>query len=139
MIGVDMKALLEKCNGFCTQALHAAAGLTVNRTHYEVTVEHFLLSCLEDQTCDASLALARYGVDSGRLKKALNDAMEDFRAGNSSRPVFSPLLMELLEAAWLVSSVDLGLSRIRSGSALLAFCASPASTPRAAIPTSWAR
>ncbi len=125
MIGVDMKALLEKCNGFCTQALHAAAGLTVNRTHYEVTVEHFLLSCLEDQTCDVALALARFGVDPAQLRKALNDAMEDFRAGNSARPVFSPLLMELLEAAWLVASVDLGLSRIRSGAALLAFLRKP--------------
>ena len=125
MIGVDMKALLEKCNGFCTQALHAAAGLTVNRTHYEVTVEHLLLSCLEDQTCDVSLALARFGVEPGQLKKALNDSMEDFRAGNSSRPVFSPLLMELLEAAWLVASVDLGLSRIRSGALLLAFLRKP--------------
>jgi type VI secretion system protein VasG len=125
MIGVDMKALLEKCNGFCTQALHAAAGLTVNRTHYEVTVEHFLLSCLEDQACDVALALARFGVDPAQVKKALNDAMEDFRAGNSARPVFSPLLMELLEAAWLVASVDLGLSRIRSGAALLAFLRKP--------------
>ncbi|MBI5520503.1 MAG: type VI secretion system ATPase TssH [Desulfovibrio sp.] len=125
MIGVDMKALLEKCNVFCTQALHAAAGLTVNRTHYEVTVEHFLLSCLEDPSCDASLALARFGVDAGKLKKAVNDATEDFRAGNSGRPVFSPMLVELLEAAWLVSSVDLGLSRIRSGSALLAFLRKP--------------
>ncbi len=125
MIGVDMKALLEKCNGFCTQALHAAAGLTVNRTHYEVTVEHFLLACLEDQTCDASLALARFGVDAGRLKKGVNDALEDFRAGNSGRPVFSPMLVELLEAAWLVSSVDLGLTRIRSGAALLAFLRKP--------------
>jgi type VI secretion system protein VasG len=125
MIGVDMKALLEKCNGFCTQALHAAAGLTVNRTHYEGTVEHFLLSCLEDQACDVALALARFGVDPAQVKKALNDAMEDFRAGNSARPVFSPLLMELLEAAWLVASVDLGLSRIRSGAALLAFLRKP--------------
>ena len=125
MIGVDMKALLEKCNVFCTQALHAAAGLTVNRTHYEVTVEHFLLSCLEDPACDASLALARFGVDAGQLKKALNDAMEDFRAGNSGRPVFSPMLVDLLEAAWLVSSVDLGLTRIRSGSVLLAFLRKP--------------
>jgi len=125
MIGVDMKALLEKCNVFCTQALHAAAGLTVNRSHYEVAVEHFLLSCLEDPTCDASLALARFGVDSGRLKKALNDSLEDFRAGNSGRPVFSPPLMELMEAAWLVSSVDLGLSRIRSGAVLLAFLRKP--------------
>lgn len=126
MIGVDMKALLEKCNSYTTQALHTAAGLTVNRTHYEVTVEHLLLSCLEDQSADIPLALARFGVDSGRLKAALNDSMEDFRAGNSSRPVFSPLLMELLEAAWLVASVDLGLGRIRSGAVLLAFLRKPA-------------
>ena len=126
MIGVDMKALLEKCNGYTTQALHAAAGLTVNRTHYEVTVEHMLLACLEDQTADIPLALTRFGVDIGRLKAALNDSMEDFRAGNSSRPVFSPLLMELLEAAWLVASVDLDLTRIRSGAILLAFLRKPA-------------
>ncbi|SMP73322.1 type VI secretion system protein VasG [Desulfonatronum zhilinae] len=126
MIGVDMKALLEKCNGYTTQALHAAAGLTVNRTHYEVTVEHMLLACLEDQAADIPLALTRFGVDIGRLKAALNDSMEDFRAGNSSRPVFSPLLMELLEAAWLVASVDLGLPRIRSGAILLAFLRKPA-------------
>ncbi len=126
MIGVDMKALLEKCNSYCTQVLHAAAGLTVNRTHYEVTVEHVLLSCLEDQKADIPLALARFGVDQGRLKAAVNDVMEDFRAGNSSRPVFSPLLMELLEAAWLISSVDLRLPRIRSGALLLAFLRKPA-------------
>ena len=126
MIGVDMKALLEKCNTYCTQALHTAAGLTVNRTHYEVTVEHMLLSCMEDRNADISLALARFGVDQGRLKAAINDSMEEFRAGNSSRPVFSPLLMELFEAAWLISSVDLGLSRIRSGSLLLAFLRKPA-------------
>jgi type VI secretion system protein VasG len=126
MIGVDMKALLDKCNGYCTQALHAAAGLTVNRTHYEVTVEHLLLACLEDQSADIPLALARFNVDPGRLKAGINDSMEDFRAGNSSRPVFSPLLMELLEAAWLVASVDLGLTRIRSGAVLLAFLRKPA-------------
>ncbi|PTN35977.1 type VI secretion system ATPase TssH [Desulfonatronum sp. SC1] len=126
MIGVDMKALLEKCNGYTTQALHAAAGLTVNRTHYEVTVEHLLLACLEDQGADIPLALTRFGADIGRLKAAVNDSMEDFRAGNSSRPVFSPLLMELLEAAWLVASVDLGLTRIRSGAILLAFLRKPA-------------
>ncbi len=125
MIGVDMKALLEKCNSFCTRALHAAAGFTVNSTHYEVTVEHFLLSCLEDQGSDIPLALARFDVDQGRLKAEINGIMEDFRAGNSSRPVFSPLLMELLEAAWLVSSVDLGLTRIRSGALLLAFLRKP--------------
>jgi hypothetical protein len=33
------------------------AGLAKNE-NYEVTVEHFLLSCLEDQACDVALALA---------------------------------------------------------------------------------
>lgn len=121
MIGVDMKALLEKCNTHCTQALHSAAGLTVNRSHYEVTVEHFFLACLDDPRADLSLALTRSGLNPADLKTALNRVLEDFRAGNAARPVFSPPLMELLEVAWLVASVDLGLSRIRSGAVLLAF------------------
>ncbi|WP_295441449.1 type VI secretion system ATPase TssH [uncultured Thiodictyon sp.] len=126
MITVDIKALLDKCNSTCTACLHAAAGLTVNRTNYEVTVEHLLLSCLQDQQTDLPLALARFGVDSGRFKSALNDSLDDFRSGNSSRPVFSPLLMELLESAWLVASLDLGLARIRTGALLLAFLRKPA-------------
>lgn len=126
MVGVDIKALLETCNDFCTSALHTAAGQAVNRTHYEVTVEHFLLACLEDRRTDIPLVLARFGVDAGRLAGALNGALEGFRSGNSGRPVFSPLLMDLLEAAWLVSSVELGLGRIRSGAVLTAFLGKPA-------------
>lgn len=125
MVGVDMKGLIDKCNGACVQMLHAAAGLTVSRGHYEVTVEHFLSACLEDARSDISCIVAQGGADSAALTQELNRAMETFRSGNAGRPVFSPLLQELLEAAWLVASVDMGISRIRSGAVLLALLKRP--------------
>ena len=126
MTGVDIRALLEKCNDFSTAALHAAAGQAVNRTHYEVTIEHYLLACLADSRSDIPLALERFGVDPAKASRALNAVLDDFRSGNTGRPVFSPLLLDLMESAWLISSVDLGLSQIRSGAMLLAFLRKPA-------------
>jgi type VI secretion system protein VasG len=125
MIHVDLKSLLLKLNGFSATALQNAAGLCVSRTHYEVSVEHFLLKCLESAQSDIPLILARFEIDPGRFAKGLNDALEDARAGNAGKPVFSPLLTDLFEAAWLVSSIDMGLARIRSGAVLLALADKP--------------
>ena len=125
MIGVDMKGLIDKCDSFCQQALNSAAGMTVHREHYEVCFEHFLLACLEEPRCDAALMLAAAGVDTGSLRAAVNRSLEQFRTGNSGRPVFSPTLQDVMEAGWLVSSVDLGGARLRSGGILLAFVRRP--------------
>lgn len=125
MINVDMKSLLSKLNTFGTNALHNAAGLCVSRTHYEVSVEHFFLKCLEDTNSDLPLILRQYGVESSRITSALSDVLEDFKTGNSGKPVFSPMLIELFEDAWLIASVELGDTRIRSGAVLLAFLAKP--------------
>mgnify|MGYP001777284115 CR=1 FL=1 len=115
MIGVDMKGLIEKCNGFCTQALHSAAGYAVTREHYEVTFEHFLLACLEEEHGDAPLLLGRSGCDIATLRRELQRSLSLLRSGNTGRPVFSPTLQDVLEAGWLVSSVDLGAAALRSG------------------------
>ncbi|MFW5837808.1 MAG: AAA family ATPase, partial [Desulfovibrionaceae bacterium] len=125
MVNVDMKALLSKLNGFCTSTLHNAAGLCVSRTNYEVTVEHFLVKCLEDTTSDLSIILKQFEIDPSRVLAALNDALEDLKAGNAGKPVFSPVLVELFESAWLLASVELGEQRIRSGALLLAFLSKP--------------
>ncbi|HJA75662.1 MAG TPA: type VI secretion system ATPase TssH [Candidatus Desulfovibrio gallistercoris] len=125
MIGVDMKGLIEKCNGFCTQALHSAAGYAVTREHYEVTFEHFLLACLEEEHGDAPLLLGRSGCDIATLRRELQRSLSLLRSGNTGRPVFSPTLQDVLEAGWLVSSVDLGAAALRSGGVLLAFLRRP--------------
>lgn len=125
MTDVDMRALLGKLNDVCAQAMQDSAGLTVSRTHYEITVEHFFQKCLEASDSDLPLMLDRLGVNQGEFKTALNEALEDLKTGNAGKPVFSPLLLELLQMAWLISSVDLGEPRIRSGAVLLSFLSKP--------------
>ncbi len=125
MISTDIKSLLSRLNPYCTNALQNAAGLCVARTHYEVTVEHFLAKILEDPQSDWPIVLRQFDLDPGRVQKALEETLEDFTTGNAARPAFSPLLMELYQDAWIVSSIDLSDRRIRSGAVLSAFLAKP--------------
>ncbi len=125
MINVDLKGLILRLNPFCTNTLQDAAGLCVARTHYEVTVEHFLVKILEKPQSDWPLILRQFDVDPGRLQKALEEALEGFATGNAARPAFSPLLLELFQDAWLISSIDLSERKIRSGALFLAFLAKP--------------
>jgi len=121
MITVDIKSLLGRLNPYCTRSLENAAGACVARTHYEVTVEHLLTKLLEDPQTDFPLILRHFDIDGGRFQKAVDQTLEDFNTGNAAKPVFSPMLLELFQEAWLVSSVDLAENRVRSGALLLAF------------------
>lgn len=125
MITVDIKSLLERLNSYCTRCLEAAAGHCVSRTHYEVTVEHLISKLLEDVQSDLCLILRQFDIDSGRLRKEIDHSLEAFKTGNAAKPVFSPLLMDLFQEAWLVGSIDFGENRIRSGALLMAFLNRP--------------
>lgn len=125
MISVDIKSLISRLNPFCAQALQNAAGLCVSRTHYEVTVEHFLAKILEEPQSDWPIILRQFDLDPGRVRKALEETLEDFSTGNAARPTFSPMLLELYQDAWVISSIDFSEKKIRSGMILLAFLAKP--------------
>lgn len=125
MVNVDLRSLLGKLNMFCGQMLHNAAGLSVTRTHYEVTIEHVFMKVLEDTQCDLQLILRRFELDPGRVAKALERSLEDLKTGNSGKPVFAPALVDLIQDAWMVSSIDLDEGKVRSGAILAAFLAKP--------------
>ncbi|HET6371410.1 MAG TPA: type VI secretion system ATPase TssH [Nitrospiria bacterium] len=125
MVGVDMKSLLRRLNRFSTRSLEAAAGLCVSRSHYEVSVEHMLLKMAEDPGADVQVILRHFGVDTARFQKQLQRALEDLRAGNAGKPVFSPLLLEWFQEGWLIGSIDLGLGDIRSGVLLAVLVINP--------------
>ncbi len=125
MLTVDIKSLLRRLNGYCTGSLEGAAGLCVARTHYEVTVEHLLVKLLGNPQADMAMILRRFDLDPGKLLQSLENSLEELRTGNAGKPVFSPLLMEWIQEAWLVASVDLEEARVRSGAMLLAFLSRP--------------
>ena len=110
---------------FCTRALEGAAGLCVGRSHYEVTVEHLLAKFLEESQSDIPLVLRQFNLDAGQVRQAVEQCIEAFRTGNAGKPVFSPTLLEWIQEGWLIASVDLSETRIRSGALLLALLARP--------------
>jgi len=125
MITVDIKSLLGRLNAYCTNCLEGAAGLCVSRTHYEVTVEHMLAKLLDEPQSDIPLILRQLEMDPSRFRKAVDRTLESLKTGNAAKPVFSPVLLDWFQEAWLVGSINLGESRIRSGALLLAFLNRP--------------
>jgi type VI secretion system protein VasG len=119
-VQVELKPLLKRLNRFSTAALEGAAGVCVSRGHYEVAVEHMLLRMVADPNADLALILDRFEADPGRLEAALQRAVEGFRSGNQGKPVFSPILIEWIQDAWMLASIELGHAEIRSGALIAA-------------------
>jgi type VI secretion system protein VasG len=124
MVTVGLKPLLGRLDRACTRALEAAAGKCIARGHHEITVEHLLLALLDDATGDLAFVVSRFDVDPERLRRSLQAAVDDVPGAHAGKPVFSPLIIELIQDAWLLASIDQGLAAVRSGSLLLAAVAS---------------
>ncbi len=120
MLSLDLKSLLDRLGPYVKRSLETAAGLAVGRGHYEVTVEHLLLTMVDDADRDLPLALRHFEVDVPLLKRRLQRAVEEMKPGNPGRPVFAPSLIEAITDAWLVGSVELSQTAVRSGTMLLA-------------------
>ena len=125
MLTVDIKSLLMRLNDYSSSAMQAAAGLCVSRTHYEITIEHFIARLFDNTNSDWPLAFSRLNLDAAKVSRAIEATLEEFKTGNAAKPVFSPLLLELIQDAWLISSIDLEEKKVRSGAILLAFLSKP--------------
>jgi type VI secretion system protein VasG len=125
MLLAEPRALLAKLGVVCTRALERAAGACVTQRHYEVTVEHMLLALLDEPESDLPILLGHFQVEVPRLRSALQRTLEEQRSGNAGKPVFSPILLEWIQDAWLYASIELGDARLRSGALLVRLTQAP--------------
>ena len=123
MVAIDLKSLINRLDDHCRRALDAAIGLTVSRTHYNVEIEHWLVKLAEGTDTDVAAIFRQYDIDHGRFLSDLNRGLDKMKTGNSRVPSLSPEIVDLSKQAWLMASVDQGLSRIRSGHLLWALLA----------------
>ncbi len=121
----DIKKLISKCNEQSTRLLDQAAGFCLTRTHYKITIEHFLLKSLEEDKGDIIAILDHFKVDAATLQKSLLKTLESFNDGNSTRPAFSPIFLEQIEDAWTIGSINMGDNHIRTGYILSALLNQP--------------
>ena len=115
MIVKDIRSLLQRLNPTCTKALEGAVGYCVSRGNYEVRWEHLLMELIDVQGNDIGLILHHYNIDVGHVKKAVQADLEALQIGNTGKPSFSPPLLEAIELAWSLSSLNYSLPHITSG------------------------
>lgn len=120
MIRVELPALIERLNIVCRQGLEASAALCISRQGAEITPGHLLFKLLETPFSDVRQMLAYADVDHARLQAKLGDSLSGERQAAEPYPSFSPLLVDVLQDAWLLASTELKHEELRSGVVLLA-------------------
>lgn len=128
---MDLKALVERLDPSSREALEAAIGLTVSRTHYNVEIEHWLLKLMEPSDGDLAAILDRFAVDPGRLEAELNRTLDRMKTGNGRSPALAPNLVKLIREAWLLASLQFDAPAVRGGHLLLALLSSEDLAPLA--------
>jgi len=124
MAAIDLNALLGRLNVPCQRAFADATRLTLSRTHYNIEIEHWLVKLTDAADGDIAAILRHFEVDQARLTVDLNRALDRMKTGNARpAPGMSPEILELVKQAWLMASLEHGLSRVRSGHLLLALLA----------------
>lgn len=125
MININLSSLNQRLHPIAKVALEDAAALAVSEKANEVQIEHYLLSLLERPNSDFDVLLSHFDCSENLLRQSVRSTLDTNAKGNGSKPVFSALLIEWLQESWLVSSLDLSETQIRSGALLLTLVSNP--------------
>ncbi len=119
-MGLNLKALISKCNGETRAALEAAAGLCLSRTHYDVEIEHYLMKLLDQTDGDCAAILKHYGIDRSRLAAELTRSLDRLKSGNARNPTLGPTLVRMFTQAWTLGSIEYDATKVRTAHTILA-------------------
>lgn len=119
MIRIELPTLISKLNQQSKLALEQAASLCIERQHPEVTIEHYLDVLLDNPLSDVREVLKLSNIDFELIKQTIAGRYERGQSLDTY-PAFSPLLVELLQEAWLLSTTELDQRELRSGAIFLA-------------------
>jgi type VI secretion system protein VasG len=122
---VAAKSLVRKLTPTATRALEAAVGRAAGAGAQEIVVEHLLAQLLEPDEGDVARIFHNWNVDRKKLWQRVERELQRMKTGNPGRPVISENVFNWLEDAWLLASVELGATSLRTGYLLLQLIAKP--------------
>lgn len=120
MAALNLKSLIGKLNQTGRKSLEAATGACLARTHYNIEIEHWLNALIDTKDTDFSVILSHYNIDSIRLHEDVSIALDKIRAGNAKTPALSPDVIDWIQAAWLIASLEYQQTQIRTAHLLIA-------------------
>ncbi len=116
----NLQSLIGNLNTTCKRCLEESAQLCITNTNATVDIEHLLFQILEKPATDLSVIAKYYEIDLKRAKQQLQNAINDFKRGNNKTPSMSAQLVKLLERAWVITSLNLKQTQVRSAAILMA-------------------
>ncbi|VXB37258.1 Protein ClpV1 [Pseudomonas sp. 8BK] len=122
MINVDLQQLVQALDAASKHDLECAAERCVVRGGSKILVEDLLLGLLERPEGLLPRALQDAEVDAGELARALQPRGEHSESRN---PVFATELVQWLQDALLVASLELGQSQVDEAALILALLRNP--------------
>ena len=120
MIRVELPALIGRLNDICRNGLEASAALCISRQGAEITPAHLLFKLLETPFSDVRQILEQAGINHQEFQPIVGESLNGELQTAEPYPSFSPLLIDLLQDAWLLASTELGHRDLRSGAVFLA-------------------
>jgi len=128
----DLRNLIRRLDAESIQLFQAATNACGTRSHYEVAPEHLLLRMMDDATGDVTKILSAFKIDRARVRRGLQQALDAFPTGHTSKPVVSARLIHLLSAAAVLSE-EMAIDQIRPGLILFAIALNPQLTKLAEL------
>ena len=125
MLRVELPALIGRLNTIARQGLEQAAVLCAQQQAPEVTAGHLLQAMLDQPLCDVRSICEILEVDTATLRAQLAEETRPLRNIEVATPSFSPLLVELLQDAWLLASTEYQHQTLRSGAVFTALLHNP--------------
>lgn len=123
MINMNLSALIAALDNTCREALEDAAQGCVSRGGHEIGIEDYMESLLHtDYMRDI---LEQYELSADRIRELLEKGRKN-GGSVSGRPVFSSLLIEFLQEAYLLASLELKQERVDVGVLSLTLLLNPA-------------
>lgn len=120
MIRVDLSIILSKLGDIHKVALENASTLCIERKNNEVGVLHLLHSLLESPLNDCRVLMEDLGFDIENIQLKIARHIPTTDDERDVYPTFSPLLIDALQDAWLLSTTELAQTQLRSGAFFLA-------------------
>ncbi|SHK17596.1 type VI secretion system protein VasG [Marinobacter antarcticus] len=120
MIRVELPALIGRLNDICRNGLEASAALCISRQGAEITPAHLLFKLLETPFSDVRQILEQAGINYQEFQQVVGESLNGQPQTAEPYPSFSPLLIDLLQDAWLLASTELGHRDLCSGAVFLA-------------------
>ncbi|MBF0785581.1 type VI secretion system ATPase TssH [Muribacter muris] len=122
MLKIDLPVLVGKLHPIVKSVLEDVAADSINAQITEITLPHLFKQLFATPLCDVRLIAENFELEIGTLIDAFELEVTQMKGkgGIEDYPRFSPLLVELLQDAWLLASAEMKQTELRSGVLFLA-------------------